>query len=79
MDGSIPSGLTYTFVALGDVSDDVAFSDDGGATFDYTPTADANGVDAAVDSIRINPKGRFAGSTITGDPSAEIIFKAVVQ
>lgn len=79
IDGSTASGLSYSFVALDDVDDDVSFSDDGGVTFDYEPTADANGVDLAVTDIRINPKGNFAGNTGSGEPSVQLLFKVVVQ
>jgi uncharacterized repeat protein (TIGR01451 family) len=79
IDGATPSGLSYSFVALDNATDDVAFSDDGGATFDYVPSADANGVDTAVTNILINPKGVFEGSTAAGDPSMQLTFKAIVQ
>ena len=59
VDGSPASGLTYSFVSLSSATDDVAFSNDGGATWTYTPTAGANGTDPAVTNIRINPKGVF--------------------
>lgn len=78
IDGSTASGLSYSFVALDDTGDDVAFSDDGGVTFDYEPSPDANGVDTLVDAIRINPKGAFAGSS-GGDPSLQLAFKMIVQ
>ncbi len=68
VDGTPASGLTYTFVALGDAGDDVSFSNDGGTTFTYTPTADANGVDTTVTHIRINPKGDLLGNNGGGDP-----------
>lgn len=55
------SGLTYTFTSLASAADDVRFSNDSGATYTYTPTPNANGVDPAVTHIRINPKGSFAG------------------
>ena len=79
VDGAPVSGLTYSFVALGDAGDDVSFSNDGGATFTYSPTADANGVDLTVTHIRINPKADFLGNTGSGDPSFEVYFKAIVQ
>lgn len=78
IDGSPSSTLTYDFVALDDLGDDLAFSDDGGATFDYEPSADANGVDTAVNAIRINPKGAFAADS-GGDPSLQLVFKMIVQ
>ena len=79
VDGTPVSGLTYTFVALGDPGDDVSFSNDGGATNTYTPTADANGVNTTVTNIRIDPKGAFLGDTGSGDPSFEAYFKTIVQ
>ncbi len=78
VDGTPASGLTYTFVALGDPGDDVEFSNDGGSTYTYTPVADGNGVDTTVTHIRINPKGVFLSST-TGDPNFEVQFKTIVQ
>lgn len=79
VDGSPSSALSYSFVALDDITDDVSFSDDNGATFDYEPTPDTNGVDLNVTNIRINPKGEFAGSTGAGDPSMQLSFKVIVQ
>jgi hypothetical protein len=57
VDGSPASGMTYTFTALGNTGDDIAFSNDGGATWTYTPAIDGNGTDPAVTNVRINPKG----------------------
>ncbi len=79
VDGTPSSGLSYTFVALTDTGDDVAFSNDGAVTFNYTPAADASGVDTAVTHIRINPKGTFVGNTGSGDPSVQVFFKVVIQ
>lgn len=60
------SGLTYSFTSLASTSDDVSFSNNNGASFTYTPVADANGVDTNVTHIRINPKGGMApGSSFT--------------
>lgn len=78
VDGTPTSGLTYTFVALGDPGDDIEFSNDGGSTYTYTPAADADGVDTTVTHMRINPKGTFLSST-SGDPNFEVLFKNIVQ
>ena len=67
--GTPTSALTYTFTSLASTTDDVAFSSDGGATFTYTPVANANGVDPNVTHVRINPKGTFAGDPVAGAPS----------
>lgn len=78
-DGAVSSGLTYTFTTLDDTDDDVEFSDDGGATWDYEPAANPDGVDPAVTHIRINPKGMLANSSGGNDPSVQVSFKVVVQ
>ena len=62
-DGAPASGLSYTFISLASNTDDVAYSNDGGATFLYSPNANANGVDASVTNLRINPQGSFNSST----------------
>jgi len=67
--GSLSSNLTYTFTSLASTTDDVAFSNNNGATWTYTPVANANGVDPNVTNIRINPKGTFAGDLTPGAPS----------
>jgi uncharacterized repeat protein (TIGR01451 family) len=59
VDGSPSSGLAYTFSSLAATSDDLEFSNDGGATWTYVPMPDAGGYDAAVNAIRVNPKGAF--------------------
>jgi uncharacterized repeat protein (TIGR01451 family) len=68
-DGSLSSTLTYTFTSLASTTDDVAFSNNGGSTWTYTPVANANGVDPNVTNLRINPKGTFAGDPTPGAPS----------
>jgi uncharacterized repeat protein (TIGR01451 family) len=55
------SNLTFTFTALGSAVDDLDFSNDGGATWSYTPVPDGTGFDAAVTHLRIRPRGRMAG------------------
>lgn len=60
------SGLTYGFTGLSNNADDVEFSNNGGASWTYAPTADADGVDPAVTHVRIRPKGAMApGSSFT--------------
>lgn len=56
------SGLTYSFGSLGSGSDSLEFSNDDGATFNYTPVADADGCDAAITDFRVVPGGAFAAS-----------------
>ena len=54
------SGLSYTFTALSSLTDDIEFSNNGGANYDYVPVANAEGADPAVTHIRIRPKGAMA-------------------
>ena len=75
LDGSPSSGLSYTFVSLASTTDDVEYSDDGGATWVYTPVDSGNGTDPAVTHIRINPKGALG---YTGGPSFQLLFKVRV-
>ncbi len=76
-DGTTTSGLTFTFTNLGDATDDIDFSNDGGGSF-VTPTTDANGFDTTappINFIRINPKGEFRGGDTVNNPSMEIKFR----
>ncbi|MBL9066903.1 MAG: hypothetical protein JNN10_11485 [Sphingopyxis sp.] len=60
------SGLTYGFTSLTSATDDLEFSNNGGASWSYAPTADADGVDANVTHVRIRPKGSMVpGSSFT--------------
>jgi hypothetical protein len=79
VDGATSSGLTYTFVSLGDGGDDLAFSNDGGATFTYTPVSDGTNHDPNVTHIRIDPKGQFAAATVAGNPSFTVSFRVRVD
>ncbi|WP_181168204.1 DUF11 domain-containing protein [Cognatiluteimonas lumbrici] len=74
-EGGGPSGLGYTFTSLASNTDDIAFSNDGGTTWNYVPVADAEGFDPAVDAIRINPKGAFEG----GGGQFTLKFRVKVQ
>jgi len=57
------SGLTYSFIALGSIADDIEFSNDSGATWTYVPVANASGVDTNVTNVRLRPKGAMAASS----------------
>ena len=76
--GSPSSGLTYTFTSLASTTDDLSFSNDGGTTYNYTPTAGADGCDANVTNLRINPKGVFAGAG-GGNPSFTLTYEVCVK
>jgi uncharacterized repeat protein (TIGR01451 family) len=79
-DGTPSSGLTFTFTSLASVTDDVAFSNDGGTTF-VTPSVDVDGFDITVppiNFIRISPQGIFNPSG-GGDPNFSLRFRARVR
>ena len=78
-DGSPVSGLSYTFLGLADMTDDLEFSSDNGLSFGHTPVDDGSGTDPDVTHIRINPKGIFSGRSISGNPNFEIIFDTVIR
>lgn len=81
IDGAVQSGLSYTFTSLSSTTDDIDFSNDGGATF-ITPTTDANGYDTTVppiNLIRINPKGGFRGSDGSNNPSMMMKFRVKIN
>lgn len=72
---SVPaSGVSYSFAGLGSATDSLAFSNDGGATFTYTPTPDANGVDTAVTHIRVTASGRPSCNATATVRSFELQF-----
>ncbi|MEP0191273.1 MAG: DUF11 domain-containing protein [Erythrobacter sp.] len=54
------SSLSYSFISLASATDDVAFSNDNGVTFNYVPAADSDGCDPNVTDFRVNPDGTLA-------------------
>ncbi len=78
-DGAIASGLTYNFTNLNSSSDNVSFSNDGGISFNYTPTPDAEGIDSNVSHIKITPSGAFSAKSGTNIPSFQLRFRVLVQ
>jgi uncharacterized repeat protein (TIGR01451 family) len=74
--GSPSSGLTWTFTSLASTTDDVEFSRDNGATWTYVPTPP---YDAAVNGIRLKPKGTIAGATGGVNPYFELRFQVRVK
>ncbi len=77
--GSPSSTLVYTFAGLASTTDSVSFSNNNGATYTYTPVADANGFDVSVTNLQINAQGAFA-CTPTGTPTgASFQFDAGIK
>ncbi len=73
-DGAPVSGLSYN-------SGNTTFSNTpgGGAPFSYSPTADANGVDAAITGISIAPSGSLSAAGGSGNPGFSISFRVKVN
>lgn len=63
LNGSPSSGLNYSFVSLSNLSDTLDFSNNGGATWTYTPVANATGVDSNVTNFRVKPTGTMAANS----------------
>lgn len=62
IDGGTSSALTYNYTALGNLSDDLEFSNDGGGTWNYVPVQDSDGCDPAITDFRVAASGAFASS-----------------
>jgi hypothetical protein len=77
-DGSPPSALGYSFTSLSSGADSLDFSNDGGISWSYVPTADADGCDAAVTHVRVRPSGIMAANGGAGDPAFELRFRVRV-
>ena len=57
----------------------IAYSNNGGASFTYTPTPDGDGFDDAVDAVRITMTGIMASIAPAGPPSFELQLIARVD
>jgi parallel beta-helix repeat protein len=77
--GTPSSALSYTFSGLANSGDDLEFSNNGGASWAYTPVANANGCDPAVTHIRVKPKGTMAAASGAGNPYFEVRFRVRVN
>ena len=85
LDGTIPSGLNFSFVNLASTADDIEFSNDGGLTTVIPNAPDASGFDTTtppINHINIKPTGIFnsnSSSNGTDTPSFEIKFRVRVE
>ena len=60
--GTPSSGLTFSYISLDSTSDDIEFSSDDGANWNYVPSPDSEGCDANITDFRVEPGGSFAAS-----------------
>jgi uncharacterized repeat protein (TIGR01451 family) len=78
-EGSPPSTLSYSFGSLGNSTDDIEFSSDGGMSYTYTPVPDADGYDSNVTHFRGLPGGALAASNGINHPGFSFQFRVRVQ
>lgn len=78
-DGIPSSGLSYRFRYLRTKGDGLEFSNNGGMSFNYTPTPDGQGADSAVTHLRIKPRGVFQGLMPEGAPNFSIQLQVLLQ
>ncbi len=79
VDGSPPSGLNYQFTSLASTTDNLSFSNNNGASYSYSPSPDAAGLDSNVTNIRINLSGQFLANSGSGNPSFSLKFRVKVK
>lgn len=79
VDGSPPSGLSYNFINLASTADNVSFSNNGGATYNYIPSPDGSGVDTSVTNIKMVTTGSFLPTGGGGSPNFTFKFRVKVQ
>jgi len=72
------SGLSYQFITLDSNSDDIEFSDNNGDDFNYSPTADSEGIDKKITHFRVNPNGIFQ-APVAGKSANQFSLKFRVQ
>ena len=77
--GTTSSGLSYTYTALASTTDGLDFSNDSGASWTYTPTADAQQGDIAITNVRVKPAGTFSSGTSPNFPSFTITYGLLVK
>lgn len=79
VNGTPASGLTYTYASLASSTDDLDFSNNGGGTWTYVPTPDANGVDGAVTHVRVRPKGQPTCTATATPGNFELRFDVAIR
>lgn len=77
--GSVSSGMSYTYTSLSSTTDSLEFSNNNGASWTYTPTPDAQQGDIAVTNMRIKPTGTFANGTSPNFPSFTVTYGLIVR
>ncbi|MBE9536834.1 MAG: DUF11 domain-containing protein [Proteobacteria bacterium] len=76
-DGATASGMTYSFVNLGDGGDSLEFYDSTDALI--TPAADGNGVDSSVAYIKVLPSNNMDAAAGGNNPSFSLRFRVRIK
>ncbi len=79
LQGSTSSGLSFTFGSFDSSTDDVEFSNDGGNTWSYTPTPNAEGYDPAITHVRVRLRGAMSANSGGDDPGFELRWRVRVN
>lgn len=79
--GGVSSGLTYTYTNASSATDDLEFFNTAvGGTRITVLTPNAQGCDASIRRIEVNPKGTFTDGTGSGaDPSFQLRFRVCIR
>lgn len=77
--GTVSSGLSYTYTALDSTTDGLEFSNDSGATWTYTPVPRSNKADTSINRVRVKLPGTFADGTSPNFPSFKITYGLLVR
>ena len=77
IDGTSPnaSGLSYNYLTLASTTDGLSFSNDGGSSFIYIPTPDADGFDSQITHLRIALTGTYKPALSTSVPAFRLIYR----
>ncbi|WP_396588238.1 CCXG family PEP-CTERM protein [Bermanella sp. R86510] len=73
------SSLSFNFNGLSSTNDSIAFSNNGGASFNYTPSADSDGYDENITHFRLNLPGTFKPSKDGTTPNFTIEYQVMVK
>ena len=77
--GNNTSGLSYNFISLDNTTDDLSFSNDNAANFNYIPVPDSDGYDSAVTHIKLLFNGNMKPKYDQGTPEFNIVYQVKVK
>lgn len=77
--GTVASGLSYTYIGPTNTSDSLDYSNNSGASWTYQPVLDAQQADAAITHVRIKPTGTFNTGTSPNFPSFTVTYGLIVK